>query len=231
MKDKQNNYPITLENQPFFGLDLDDEQKIFRDAIWNEKKKIIFCNAKAGTGKTTIAVGVGHLLVKYGRYKGISYIVSPTQEQLHGFLPGDVEDKSAPYMEPLYDALLALNINPNTAIISSDNIQAVKNGEAYIKCMAHTYLRGTNFDNEVIVLDESQNFYGDQLKKVLTRIHDNCKVIVIGHSGQVDLYKNPERSGFLKYLEWFKGDDRTAICELTINYRGWISSHADDLDI
>ena len=59
---------------------------------------------------------------------------------------------------------------------------------------------------------------------------DNCKVIVIGHSGQVDLYHNPENSGFIRYLNHFKDDPRTAVCELKTNHRGWISSHADDLE-
>ena len=58
--------PETLENHPFYGLILDDEQRAFRDAIWSQDKTIVFCNAKAGTGKTTIATGVADLLVKYG---------------------------------------------------------------------------------------------------------------------------------------------------------------------
>ena len=58
-------------------------------------------------------------------------------------------------------------------------------------------------ENKVVIVDESQNFYFDELMKVLTRIHDNCKVIVIGHDGQNDLINNPERSGFVPYLKWF----------------------------
>ena len=68
------------------------------------------------------------------------------------------------------------------------------------------------------------------MKKVLTRIHDNCKVIVIGHSGQIDLYSHPEKSGFVRYLDHFKNDERCAVCELTHNHRGWISSWADELE-
>lgn len=70
----------------------------------------------------------------------------------------------------------------------------------------------------------------DELKKVLTRINDNCKTIVIGHDGQIDLYSNPERSGFVGYADWFDGDSRVAVCKLTKNYRGWVSQHADDFD-
>lgn len=221
--------PETLEDHPFYGLILDDDQKKFRDAIWDKDKLIVFCDARAGSGKTTIATGVANLLVKYGRYDGIVYIASCTQEHKMGFLPGDIASKESPYFVPFYQALEKIGENINTA--TYDDILNQKNGTAFIQCMTHTYLRGINFENKVIILDECQNYYLDELKKTLTRIHDNCKVIVIGHSGQIDLYYNPDRSGFVKYMEHFSNthDDRVAICQLTQNYRGWISRTADEL--
>lgn len=221
--------PETLEDHPFYGLVLDDDQKKFRDAIWDKNKLIVFCDAKAGSGKTTIATGAANLLVKYGRYDGIVYIASCTQEHKMGFLPGDIASKESPYFVPFYQALEKIGENINTA--TYDDILNQKNGTAFIQCMTHTYLRGCNFENKVIILDECQNYYLDELKKTLTRIHDNCKVIVIGHSGQIDLYYNPDRSGFVKYMEHFANthDDRVAICQLTQNYRGWISRTADEL--
>lgn len=221
--------PITLSNHPFYGFELDEEQIAFRDAIWNPEKLIIFCNAKAGTGKTFIATATANLLVEYGRYDGIVYISSPTQEGKLGFLPGEIEDKTAIYSEPFIQALIKLNINPHTAV-NQYNISNQKNGTGYIDVTTHVYLRGCNFENKVVLLDETQNFYCDELKKTLTRMSDSCKVIVIGHSGQIDLYHNPENSGFVRYLEHFKDDPRTAVCELNTNYRGWISSHADALE-
>ena len=220
--------PETLNNHPFYGLELDEEQQAFRDAIWSKDKLIVFCNAKAGTGKTTIATGVADLLVKYGRYDGIVYIAAPVQEAKQGFLPGSIEDKSDPYYEPFYQALDKIGVNINTATFSDFSNE--KFGTAYIKCMVHTYMRGCNFENKVVILDESQNYYFDELKKVLTRMHDNCKVVVIGHSQQCDLYHNPERSGFVKYLNHFSKDDRCAVCHLTKNYRGWISNMVDELE-
>lgn len=216
----------------FYGLHLDEYQVAFRDAIWDDKKSIIFCNAKAGTGKTTIAVGVANLLCQSGKYKGISYIISPTQEMRQGFLPGDSESKSAPYMEPLYQALGTLGINPLISVISSDNVKAMKEGTAFIEAIPHTYLRGTNFENRVVILDEMANFYRSDVKKTLSRIHDNCKVICIGHTEQCDLYKNPKNSGFKAAMDLYasKNDSRVAICELKINHRGWISTVADELD-
>lgn len=220
--------PKDLIDHPFYGIVLDEEQKVFRDAIWDPEKLIVFCNAKAGTGKTLIATATANLLVQYGRYDGIVYISSPTQEGKLGFLPGEIADKISIYSEPFLEALLKLDINPHTAIHQS-NILNQKNGTSYINVTTHVYLRGCNFENKVVILDETQNYYTDELKKTLTRMADNCKVIVIGHSGQVDLYHNPSNSGFVRYLNHFKDDPRTAVCELKTNHRGWISSHADDL--
>ena len=220
--------PRDLNEHPFYGFNLDEEQKEFRDAIWNSEKLIVFCNAKAGTGKTLIATATANLLVQYGLYDGIVYISSPTQEGKLGYLPGEVEDKIAVYSEPFMEALIKLNINPHTAINQS-NIMNQKNGNGYIDAITHVYLRGCNFENKVVIIDEAQNYYADELKKTLTRMSDNCKVIVIGHSGQIDLYHNPENSGFVRYLNHFKDDPRTAVCELKTNHRGWISSHADEL--
>lgn len=233
-KNKTINYdnpPESLDEHPFYGLVLDDEQQNFANSIWDDKKIIIFCDACAGCGKTTIAAGVANLLVKYKKYNGIIYIASPTQEQKQGYIPGDIVQKSEPYFEPFYQALEKINVNMNTASYADINNQ--KNGTAFIQCLTHTYLRGTNFENKVIICDESQNYYGDELKKTLTRVHDNCKIIVIGHSLQCDLYNNPERSGFVKYLNHFKSanDERVAICNLTKNYRGWVSTYADKLEL
>ena len=154
-------------------------------------------------------------------------------EQRQGYLPGTQEAKSAPYMEPLIEALYTLDINPDTTIRSEENIEAVKNGSAYIEFTVDTYLRGVNFENKVIIIDESQNFYGDDLKKTLTRIHDSCKTIVIGHTEQCDLYKYKERSGFYQYLEAFSkiDDPRIKICELTVNHRGWVSTISDNVQL
>ena len=195
--------------------------------FWSKEKLVVFCNAKAGTGKTLIATATANLLYEYGRSQGIVYIASPTQEQKQGFLKGTIEEKSEPYFEPFYEALDKIGVNRNTAFYDSSINE--KYQSAYIECLTHTFLRGTNFENKVVIVDEAQNFYFDELKKVLTRVHDSCKVIVIGHDGQNDLISNPERSGFVPYMEWFNNDERTAVCRLEKNYRGWISQHADDL--
>ncbi len=108
------------------------------------------------------------------------------------------------------------------AIKSDDNIQAQKDGRAYIDVCTDTFMRGTNLEHKVVIIDEAQNFCLDQLKKVLTRIHDNSKCIVIGSSIQCDIIKHPERSGFVPYIKAFEksGSNKCEICHLTKNYRG-----------
>lgn len=228
---KQNNkteVPKDLKDSMFYGINLDEQQKVFRDAIWNPKNLIVFANARAGTGKTLIAVATANLLVKYGLYDGIVYVVSPTQEEKSGYLPGDADSKTRVYAAPLYDALEKLGINPYTAV-NQESIMNQKQGTGYIDCLSHLWLRGCNLEHKVCIVEESQNFYKDELKKVLTRIADTSKTIVIGHTGQCDLYHNPDNSGFAPYIEHFKNEPYAQICELTKNYRGKVSEHADAL--
>ena len=219
---------ITLDEHPFYGLELDEEQQAFANAIWDQNNLIVFANACAGSGKTTIAVGVANMLVQYGLYDGIVYVVAPVQEEKSGFLPGDANEKTQVYAAPLYDALKKLDINPYTAI-NQESITNQKEGTGYIDCVSHLWLRGCNLENKVVIVEESQNFYKDELKKVLTRILDNSKTIVIGHTGQCDLYHYPERSGFAPYIEHFMDESYAKICTLTNNYRGKVSTHADKL--
>ena len=221
------NPPQTLTDHVFFGMKLDEQQAEYRDAIWDPEKLVVFCDAKAGSGKTQIAVMTAELLYQYGRYEGIVYITAPVQEGKLGFLPGTVQEKLEIYNEPFYQAAMKANIDVQHAFFG--NAENDKYGNPYIECMSHNYLRGCNFENKVVIVDEAQNFYLDELKKVLTRMHDTCKVIVIGHTGQVDLYHNPQNSGFYPYLKHFENVEWAKVCKLETNYRGKISNHADDL--
>ena len=217
-----------LPRNVFYDMTLDEEQVLFVEAIKDLRKTIVFCNAKAGTGKTTLAMGAARMLVKDRRNEmdGIVYIVSPYGEQKQGFLPGSITEKSEVYYEPAYQAMIEVGMNPN-ADVCNESMTARKRGEGYVKLLTHTYLRGTNMQNKVVILDEAQNYTVAELKKVLTRLHDSCKVIVIGHTGQIDIRGG---SGFARYLEHFQGQERCAVCQLTTNHRGWLSTYADELE-
>lgn len=211
----------------FYNMILDADQRTFVEAIKDPAATIVFCNAAAGTGKTTLAMGAANILVKDKRndLDGIVYIVSPYGEQKQGYLPGSYTEKSEVYFEPAYQAMIKAGMNHYTDVYS-DSMVNKKRGEAFVKLLTHTFLRGTNLENKVVILDEAQNYTVAELKKVLTRCHDSCKVIVIGHTGQVDIREN---SGFARYMEHFDGQERCRVCRLTTNYRGWLSTYADQL--
>ena len=217
-----------LPRNVFYQMILDEEQIAFVEAIKDLEKSIVFCDAPAGTGKTTLAMGAAKLLVqdKRNELEGIVYIVSPYGEQKQGYLPGSITEKSEVYYEPAYQAMIEVDMNPNVDVCS-ESMTARKKGEAYVKLLTHTYLRGTNLQKKVVILDETQNYTVAELKKVLTRCHDSCKVIVIGHTGQIDIRGG---SGFARYLEHFQGHEKCAVCKLTTNHRGWLSTYADELE-
>ena len=101
---------------------------------------------------------------------------------------------------------------------------AIMPGRTSLTIMPYSARRSAN---KVVIIDEAQNFTAGELKKVLTRIHDSCKVIVIGHTGQIDIQGG---SGFERYLEYFSGHERCAVCKLTTNHRGWLATFADALE-
>ena len=218
----------SLPKNAFYDMTLDEDQAAFVKAIKDKNKTIIFCDAPAGTGKTTLAMGAANILVqdKRNELDGIVYIVSPYGEGKQGYLPGSITEKSEVYYEPAYQAMIEVGMNPYTDVCS-DAMTAKRKGEGFVKMLTHTYLRGTNLQKKVVILDESQNYTVAELKKVLTRCHDSCKVIVIGHTGQIDIRGG---SGFQKYLEHFEGHEKTAVCKLTTNHRGWLSTFADELE-
>lgn len=140
--------PKTLIDHPFFGLVLDNDQILLRDTIWDEEHLIVFCNAAAGTGKTLVAAATAELLVQYGRYQGIVYIMSPYAESKQGYLPGTLAEKSKYYHKPFFQALVSIGVNPITAICD-DTPQNQKVGCGYISCGTDSFIRGVNYDRVV----------------------------------------------------------------------------------
>ncbi|MED4883888.1 PhoH family protein [Bacillus smithii] len=215
--------PLPKDNL-FFGYanKLTKEQKEYVDSIFDNQFTIV--NAKAGTGKTTLAVMAAKVL-----QRELIYVFSPVEEKSLGYTPGTVEEKEEKYIVPLKDALLEMNEDPSKAIISEEKIDNLKNGNAWVKAMSHVFARGTNIKgNKILIIDEAQNFTRGELKKILTRVHDEVKVVMIGHDGQIDL-KDPKKSGFIPYLEHFKNEPYAKVCTLTKNFRGHLANHADEL--
>lgn len=207
--------PIPNDNM-FYGLTLSDEQKAYADSIFDYNLTIT--DSISGSGKTTIAVGAAKILKK-----PLYYFFSPVQEGVFGFTPGDLEEKEAKYLLPLTDALRQIGENPEKVIFNKREFRA----HAWVHATSHVFWRGGNIKDATVILDETQNWTKHEIKKVLTRCHDNCKVIMIGHRFQMDI---PEaQSGFLAYQEHAKNKDFANQVNLTKDYRGVLARWADSL--
>lgn len=227
MFERYDSIPQTLDDHPFFGIVPDDEQKALMDAVWKRDKKVFLVDSIAGSGKTLIATALGVLMVKYGLYEKIVYITFPgIYEKTQGFLPGDLLTKSEPYFQPLYDALITIGELPDHVCNTSST--AVENGSMYIECAVSTYMRGININNAFVIIDESENADLQTLAKVISRINDDSVAMVIGHSGQCDMYDKTQ-SGFAACID-YQTKHHPDMCQafnLLTNHRGKISQWAD----
>ena len=217
---------------PFYGFILDEEQIDFVNALLNKDSQLVIVDACAGCGKTTLSFATANLLVQGGRFDKIVYVRSVTNTDVMGFLPGTLEEKTNVYFAPAYQAIEEIGLNPMQVICSDEN---AKIGEAFIELTTDTFLRGTNLSKSVIIIDEAQNYTALQLKTVLTRVHDDCLVILIGDTKQCDL-RDKQSSGFTPYKHYAKRTieanvekPNIKVCHLTHNYRGDISRWAEDL--
>jgi predicted ribonuclease YlaK len=84
-----------------------------------------------------------------------------------------------------------------------------------------------NFENQVVIVDEAQNFTVPQIKKIISRCYDASKLIVIGSSSQIDI--DPKDSCFDKLMKHMDGFEGYVKCELPISYRGKLAMHIDKL--
>jgi predicted ribonuclease YlaK len=218
---------MKLEDNLLFGFKstVTDEQFNFLKLIVapTEEVQIIFVDAGAGMGKTLISTMGAKL-----RGRNLRYIVAPVQEGAQGFLPGDLIEKSKPYLTPIEQALVKLKEKPKDAIFDT-RLNEFMNHKAWVFAHPHTFERGVNYENETVVIDEAQNFTKHELRKLITRCNDNCKIIIIGNLKQCDL-KDPSESGLLPYFNYSQGQDWIKHVELTKNFRGRVAQWADAID-
>lgn len=210
------------ENNMLFGFEskLTEEQRKYVDAIFD--KQLIFVNARSGTGKTTLAVACAKILGKE-----LAYIFSPVEEGRMGFRPGTQAEKEQAYITPLLDALKEIREDPRLVIYNEENPEFM-NAKAWVYPQSHVFARGTNIKGKTVIIDEAQNFTVSELRKILTRIHDDCTVIVIGHTGQIDL-ANHKDSGFSAYINHMGDKEYVEVCELNWNFRGRLANDADEI--
>ena len=224
-EDYYGNPPETLNDHPFFGLDVsDEEQIIYRDALWNPDNRLVIVDAVAGSGKTTLAVAVATMYVQHGLADEAYYIRTPSSEGRIGFLPGDQASKEKPYMQPLFSALM--NIGEDPFRVVSDGTYVGKKNGALFTAFTDVYVLGCDYSRKFVIIDEAQCMTTEQLKSVITRCHDDCKVVVIGSTRQIQGIPS-EQSGLARCIEHFKDQPWAQVCRLSKNYRGEMSAWAD----
>ena len=143
------------------------------------KNDMVFAVGPAGTGKTYTGVALAVKALKEKQVKRI-ILTRPAVEagENLGFLPGDLNEKLDPYMQPLYDALRDM--------IPNEKLQAyIEKGTIQIAPLS--FMRGRTLDNAFVILDEAQNTTHAQMKMFLTRMGKNAKFLLTGDPGQIDL--------------------------------------------
>ncbi|MCM8822274.1 MAG: PhoH family protein [Candidatus Omnitrophica bacterium] len=154
----------------------------------------------AGTGKTYLAVALAIESLRSGLFSRV-ILTRPALEagERLGFLPGDLEEKIKPYLQPIYDALFDLLRYEELKRWSERKI---------IEIIPLAYMRGRTLNDAFIILDEAQNTTGEQMKMFLTRLGSDSKAVVTGDTTQIDLPLSRETSGLViceKVLSGVKG--------------------------
>jgi len=158
-----------------------------------------------GSGKTMLSVVSGLREFIMGKYKKMIFTrpcVEAAGENL-GFLPGDLHEKIHPYMYPIFDFL-------------SDYLTP-KQIEAYLKSediltLPLAFQRGMTFRNSFVLLDEAQNTRPEQIRMFLTRIGENCKVVITGDPLQSDIR---EKNGLIDAVERLRGVQNLGVVEFS----------------
>lgn len=210
----------------FSGITCNADQEKFRDAVMDDENIFILVDAVSGSGKTLIAVACAKQLVANGHCRSCAFIVPTTSEQELGYRPGNTAEKISDYMVPLRQALMKIGEEPDKVITHSLD-ENLKNSNKWLIADSQAFLRGVNFENMVVIVDEAQNFTIPEIKKIVSRNYDNSKLIVIGSSSQIDI--DPNKSCFARLMAHMEGFEGYTKCELPISYRGKLAMWIDKL--
>lgn len=171
------------------------------------KNIITFVSGCWGTSKTFVACYAAYQLLATNEYSRI-IITKPIVEagENLGFLKGDLNDKVAPYSESYWETFSKI----------ADEIFITKlREEGSIQFKPVAYMRGNNYDKNIIILDEAQNLNEKQIMLVLSRLGKGSKMIVIGDRNQTDI---PDKhSGFMTFMHILKGVEGIGFFEFTVD--------------
>jgi len=192
------------------------EQSFALDALLDDDIKIVTLVGKAGTGKTLLAIAAGlHKTAEENVYNRllVSRPVFPMGRDL-GFLPGDIEEKLTPWMQPIFD---------NVELLLTGHEGEKRHSKGYKELMAMgileieplTYIRGRSIPNQYMIVDEAQNLTPHEIKTIVTRAGEGTKIVLTGDPYQIDNpYVDAESNGLTYVVERLK--DQTISGHITM---------------
>ena len=190
------------------------EQHFAFDALLDDRIKIVTLMGKAGTGKTLLAMAAGLKRTVVDREFRRLVVARPTisMGKELGFLPGTLEEKLSPWMQPIHDALeLLSDLNMGNEHRRSNDL--MRSGVIVVEALS--YIRGRSIANQYMVIDEAQNLTPLEVKTIITRVGHGTKIIFTGDPYQIDNpYVDSSSNGFNYIVSRFRPHAISAHIEL-----------------
>jgi PhoH-like ATPase len=226
--------PIVKPNEGLWGIfPKNAEQSFAIDALLNDDIKLVSLVGKAGTGKTLLAIAAGlSKTVDEGVYHRllVSRPVFPLGKDI-GFLPGDIEEKLNPWMQPIYDNIDFLfgQTGSKGRRGAGKGCQELMN-QGLLQIEPLTYIRGRSIPQQYMIVDEAQNLTPHEIKTIITRAGDDTKIVLTGDSFQIDNpYVDSANNGLVYLVERFKEEMISAHITLSKGERSKLSELASNL--
>jgi PhoH-like ATPase len=205
------------------------EQSHALDILLDENIRLVTLVGKAGTGKTLLALAAGlKRTVEDGIYTRmlVSRPVMPLGRDI-GFLPGDVDEKLNPWMQPIFDNLEFL-FSSGTRKGPRAYAELLDSGQLQVEPL--TYIRGRSLPQQYIIVDEAQNLTPHEVKTIITRSGDGTKIVLTGDPGQIDNpYVDSASNGLSVAADRFRGEKVAAHIVLTRGERSELAELAANL--
>jgi PhoH-like ATPase len=207
------------------------EQAFTLDLLLNDDIKLVTIVGKAGTGKTLMAIASGlHKVTEENQFQKVlvSRPIFPLGRDI-GYLPGSVEEKLNPWMQPIFDNVeFLMNLSRAEKKAGRGYHELVDLGIIEIEPL--TYIRGRSLPNQYMIVDEAQNLTPHEVKTIITRAGDNTKIILTGDPFQIDNpYVDASSNGLVHLVNRFKNEKIAGHITMTKGERSQLAELAANL--
>jgi PhoH-like ATPase len=205
------------------------EQHFAFDALLDDRVKLVTLMGKAGTGKTLMAMAAGLKRTVLDREFRRLVVARPTVSMGRelGFLPGSLEEKLAPWMQPIHDALELLS-DLNMGADHRRSTDLMRSGTIMVEALS--YIRGRSIAHQFMVIDEAQNLTPLEVKTIITRVGAGTKIIFTGDPYQIDNpYVDSSSNGFNYIISKFRDQAIAAHIELQKGERSELAELAANI--